>query len=167
MPEVVLRPAEEEDIAEMLALYAPYVVQTTVSSEYDAPSMEEFTRRWRTYTQSCRGWSAALTARSSAMAMLRRTVPAPPISGRSKHLSTLHRSSTATVSPVRFTPRCLNCWRCRGYYNIYVGITSPNERSMKFHKAMGFIISGAYQRDMYKIRSVARCPLDGQEPASA
>ena len=26
MPEVVLRPAEEEDIAEMLALYAPYVV---------------------------------------------------------------------------------------------------------------------------------------------
>lgn len=51
MPEVVLRPAEEEDIAEMLALYAPYVVQTTVSSEYDAPSMEEFTRRWRTYTQ--------------------------------------------------------------------------------------------------------------------
>ena len=37
MPEVVLRPAEEEDIAEMLALYAPYVVQTTVSSEYDAP----------------------------------------------------------------------------------------------------------------------------------
>ena len=51
MPEVVLRPAEEEDIAEMLALYAPYVVQTTVSSEYDAPSIEEFTRRWRTYTQ--------------------------------------------------------------------------------------------------------------------
>lgn len=39
MPEVVLRPAEEEDIAEMLALYAPYVIQTTVSSEYDAPSI--------------------------------------------------------------------------------------------------------------------------------
>ena len=51
MPEVVLRPAEGEDIAEMLALYAPYVIQTTVSSEYDAPSIEEFTRRWRTYTQ--------------------------------------------------------------------------------------------------------------------
>ena len=38
----------------------------------------------------------------------------------------------------------------QGYYNIYVGITSPNERSMKFHKAMGFIISGAYQESMYK-----------------
>ena len=109
MPEVVLRPAEEEDIAEMLALYAPYVVQTTVSSEYDAPSMEEFTCRWRTYTQKL-PW---LVCRIDGEAMLRRTEPAPPISGRSKHLSTLHRSSTATVSPVRFTPRCLNCWRCR------------------------------------------------------
>lgn len=38
----------------------------------------------------------------------------------------------------------------QGYYNIYVGITSPNERSMKFHKAMGFVISGAYQESMYK-----------------
>ena len=38
----------------------------------------------------------------------------------------------------------------QGYYNIYVGITSPNERSMKFHKSMGFIISGAYQESMYK-----------------
>lgn len=38
----------------------------------------------------------------------------------------------------------------QGYYNIYVGITSPNERSMKFHKSMGFVISGAYQESMYK-----------------
>lgn len=113
MPEVVLRPAEEEDIAEMLALYAPYVIQTTVSSEYDAPSIEEFTRRWRTYTQKlpwlvCRidgevvGYGYAAPHRTRA-----------PISGRSKRPYTLHRSSTATVSPVRFTPRCLNCWRCR------------------------------------------------------
>ena len=51
MPEVVLRPATEADTAEMLALYAPYVIQTTVSSEYDAPSLEEFTGRLRTYTK--------------------------------------------------------------------------------------------------------------------
>ena len=39
----------------------------------------------------------------------------------------------------------------QGYYNIYVGITSPNERSMKFHKAMGFIISGAYQESINSV----------------
>ena len=113
MPEVVLRPAEEEDIAEMLALYAPYVVQTTVSSEYDAPSMEEFTRRWRTYTQKlpwlvCRidgevvgyGYAAPHRTRAAYQWSVETSIY-------------VHRSSTATVSPVRFTPRCLNCWRCR------------------------------------------------------
>lgn len=38
----------------------------------------------------------------------------------------------------------------QGYYNIFVGITSPNEKSIKFHTAMGFVISGAYQNSMYK-----------------
>ena len=134
MPEVVLRPAEEEDIAEMLALYAPYVVQTTVSSEYDAPSMEEFTRRWRTYTQKlpwlvCRidgevvGYGYAAPHRTRAA----------------------YHGIAGAIYAALFELLAM-----QGYYNIYVGITSPNERSMKFHKAMGFIISGAYQESMYK-----------------
>ena len=108
MPEVVLRPAEEEDIAEMLALYAPYVVQTTVSSEYDAPSMEVETSIYVAQEQHRHGIAGAIYAALFELLAM------------------------------------------QGYYNIYVGITSPNERSMKFHKAMGFIISGAYQESMYK-----------------
>ena len=51
MSEIILRPATVDDAAEMLAIYAPYVIQTTVSSEYDAPTLEEFTRRIRTFTE--------------------------------------------------------------------------------------------------------------------
>lgn len=113
MPEVVLRPAEEEDIAEMLALYAPYVVQTTVSSEYDAPSIEEFTRRWRTYTQKlpwlvCRidgevvgyGYAAPHRTRAAYQWSVETSIYVA---------QEQHRHGIA----VRFTPRCLNCWRCR------------------------------------------------------
>ena len=32
MSEIILRPATVDDAAEMLAIYAPYVIQTTVSS---------------------------------------------------------------------------------------------------------------------------------------
>ena len=49
MPEVVLRAANEKDAAAMLALYAPYVIQTTVSSEYAPPTLDEFLGRMRTY----------------------------------------------------------------------------------------------------------------------
>lgn len=39
----------------------------------------------------------------------------------------------------------------QGYYNIYVGITSPNERSMKFHKAEWLLSFRArIQESMYK-----------------
>lgn len=150
MPEVVLRPAEEEDIAEMLALYAPYVVQTTVSSEYDAPSMEEFTRRWRTYTQKlpwlvCRidgevvGYGYAAPHRTRAAYQW--SVETSIYVAQEQHRHGIAGAIYAAL---------FELLTMQGYYNIYVGITSPNERSMKFHKAMGFIISGAYQESMYK-----------------
>ena len=48
MSQITVRPAEEADAPAMLALYAPYVEQTTVSSEYEAPSLAEFLGRMRT-----------------------------------------------------------------------------------------------------------------------
>lgn len=60
------------------------------------------------------------------------------------------RTGTATASPGAIYAALFEVLAMQGYYNIYVGITSPNERSMKFHKSMGFVISGAYQESMYK-----------------
>ena len=130
MPEVVLRPAEEEDIAEMLALYAPYVVQTTVSSEYDAPSMEEFTRRWRTYTQKlpwlvCRidgevvGYGYAAPHRTRAAYQW--SVETSIYVAQEQHRHGIAGAIYAAL---------FELLAMQGYYNIYVGITSPNERSM-------------------------------------
>ncbi len=150
MPEVVLRPATEADAAEMLALYAPYVLQTTVSSEYDAPSLEEFKRRIRTYTAktpwlACLvdgqivgyGYAAPHRARASYQWSVETSIYV---------MEGWHRHGIAGA----IYAALFELLAMQGYYNIYVGITSPNERSMKFHKAMGFIISGAYQESMYK-----------------
>ena len=46
----MLRIAEEQDVPQMLAIYAPYILTTTASFEYDVPSQEEFLRRFRTIT---------------------------------------------------------------------------------------------------------------------
>ena len=43
----MIRFATEHDLSAMLAIYAPYVENTTYSFEYEVPSMEEFTRRFR------------------------------------------------------------------------------------------------------------------------
>ena len=47
----MLRIATLNDVPEMLAIYTPYVENTTVSFEYTPPSLEEFTRRFTTYTR--------------------------------------------------------------------------------------------------------------------
>ena len=47
----MIRIANIKDVPEMLAIYAPYVENTTVSFEYEPPTLEEFTRRFTAYTR--------------------------------------------------------------------------------------------------------------------
>lgn len=150
MSEVVLRAAQESDAADMLAIYAPYVLQTTVSSEYTPPSLEEFQGRIRTFGEKlpwliCEidgepvgyGYASPHRTRAAYQWSVETSIYVSPDWHR-------HGIAGAIYSAL------FELLAMQGYYNIFVGITSPNERSMKFHKAMGFIISGAYQESMYK-----------------
>jgi phosphinothricin acetyltransferase len=147
---IEIRPARLDDAAEMLAIYAPYVLETTVSSEYVPPDMQEFCRRIQTFSEKlpwliCEidgkpagyGYASPHRTRAAYQWSVETSIYVAPDFHR-------HGIARALYSAL------LELLRMQGYYNIYVGITSPNERSIKFHKAMGFIISGAYQNSMYK-----------------
>ncbi|RHT48644.1 N-acetyltransferase [Butyricicoccus sp. AM29-23AC] len=157
MSEIILRPATVDDAAEMLAIYAPYVIQTTVSSEYDAPTLEEFTRRIRTFTEKL-PWLVCIIDGEVAgygYASPHRTRAAYQWSVETSIYvaQDWHRHGIAgAIYAALFEVLAM-----QGYYNIYVGITSPNERSMKFHKAMGFVISGAIRRVCTSSASGATC----------
>lgn len=45
--EIKIRIASEEDAAQLLEIYRPYVEKTAISFEYDVPSLEEFRNRMR------------------------------------------------------------------------------------------------------------------------
>ncbi len=147
---VTIQPATEADAAEMLEIYTPYVMSTTISSEYEAPTLETFQARIRTYTAElpwliCRvngkaagyGYAAPHRTRAGYQWSVETSIYVAPAFHRCGIAAALYRALFSLL--VR-----------QGYYNIFVGITSPNERSMKFHSAMGFVISGAYQNSMYK-----------------
>lgn len=147
---IEIRPAELGDAQEMLAIYAPYVLETTVSSEYQPPDMQEFCRRIQTFSEKlpwliCEidgkaagyGYASPHRTRAAYQWSVETSIYVAPDFHR-------HGIARALYSAL------FELLRMQGYYNIYVGITSPNERSIKFHKAMGFIISGAYQNSMYK-----------------
>ena len=46
----MIRIAEEQDVPEILSIYAPYVLNTTCTFEYDVPTEEAFLERFRTIT---------------------------------------------------------------------------------------------------------------------
>ena len=150
MSEIVLRAASEQDAAAMLALYAPYVINTTVSSEYEPPTLAEFAGRMRRFTERL-PWLVCVVdgvVAGYGYASPHRTRAAYQWSVETSIYvaEDYHRRGIAGA----IYSALFELLAMQGYYNIYVGITSPNERSMKFHKAMGFIISGAYQESMYK-----------------
>lgn len=47
----MLRIARREDVPRMLDIYAPYVLHSTATFEYDPPALEEFYRRYDTLTR--------------------------------------------------------------------------------------------------------------------
>lgn len=150
MNKIKIRPACLDDAEKMLEIYAPYVENTTVSSEYTAPTLKEFCDRIRNYTQKLPWLVCEINGEIAGYgyASPHRTRAAYQWSVETSiYVSDkFHRCKIATA----LYSAIFEILYVQGYYNIYVGITSPNERSMKFHKSMGFIISGAYQNSMYK-----------------
>lgn len=150
MPEITIKSAKADDAAEMLALYTPYVENTTVSSEYKAPSRNEFLRRIVTYSERF-PW---LVCRIDG------TVAGYGYASSHRTRAGYQWSAETSIYIAQQFQRCgiaralyealFELLTRQGYYNIFVGITSPNEKSVKFHSAMGFVISGAYQDSMYK-----------------
>ena len=46
----MIRLAQLRDVPELLAIYAPYIQKTCITFEYEAPTIEEFTERFRRIT---------------------------------------------------------------------------------------------------------------------
>ena len=51
MKDIHVRIAAPEDAEKLLEIYAPYVKNTAITFEYDVPTREEFTRRFRDITR--------------------------------------------------------------------------------------------------------------------
>lgn len=150
MNNMIIRPAVEADAAEMLALYTPYVLHTTVTSEYDPPSLEEFTGRIRTFTAKLPWLCCEIDGQivGYGYASPHRTRAAYQWSCETSIYTRMGYQRRGIASALYGA--LFEILSSQGYYSIYVGITCPNPRSMAFHLAMGFERMGTYQNSMYK-----------------
>lgn len=142
--------ATAEDAAELLALYAPYVENTNVSLELEAPTVEEFARRIETVTAKnpylvCRrggellGYCYAGAYRERAGYRFDVEVSnyvSPAYQGR-------HIGKALYTALFRLLEE-------QGYYHAYAAVTGRNQISLAMHQAFGFIQLGVCRNVGYK-----------------
>ena len=134
----MIRIATVADIEQMLAIYAPYVENTTYSFEYTPPTVEEFTERFLRYTQQCPwlvweedgqvlgyAYGSLPFTRSAYAWCAEVSIYLAPQTQRKGIGKKLYAVLEAIL------------WR-QGYHVLYALITSENLGSLAFHEKAGY-----------------------------
>lgn len=141
----------ENDAAQILEIYAPFVSETAVSFEEQVPSLQEFSDRIRKIAArfpylvlagddgTILGFAYATTHRERAAYrwVVESSIYMRPDS-RGKNLA-----------PNLYAALC-DVLSKRNFSRAYAIITLPNESSKKFHEKMGFIEFALFENAGYK-----------------
>ena len=146
----MIRIAEERDLPEILSIYAPYVLETTHTFEYDVPTAEEFLARFRSITAAFPWlvWEEAGRILGYAY-------------GSAPFERAAYRWSCETSVYLRPEARGRGIGRklytalekilaYQGFLKNYAIITSENSPSLAFHKSLGYAIAAEMPGCAYK-----------------
>lgn len=145
MSPLILRDAIPSDAESLLAIYRPFVTDTTVSFEVVPPSVTEFRAR---IEKALIGWAWLVAEVDGALVGY-----AYGSQHRAREAYQWSVEVSAYIHPAHqgkglgrrlygaLLPRLAEL----GYCNAYAGITLPNEASVGFHRAMGFQYIGVFK----------------------
>jgi L-amino acid N-acyltransferase YncA len=146
-----IRPAKPSDGAAVAAIYAPYVAETAISFEVEAPSAAQMADRIESVTRVY-PW---LVAEGGGL------VVGYAYAGRHREREAYKWSVDVAVYVHTHAQRqglgralyskLLELVRGQGFCNAYAGITLPNPASVGLHEAMGFKAVGVYENVGYKL----------------
>ena len=147
----MIRFATEKDLPAMLGIYAPYVENTTYSFEYEVPSMEVFTARFRDhvaqfpwlvweeegtvlgYAYAGAPWERAAYRWCAEVSIYLH----PSVHGRG-----IGRQLYAILEDILTK---------QGYRVCYALITTENTGSVRFHEKLGYSYHSTFENCGYKM----------------
>jgi len=143
-----VRLATYADLPQMLAIYAPYVTDTSFSFEYTVPELAEFADRFQNITQQFPWlvWEEAGIILGYAYGSLPFERAAYRWCGEVSIY--LHPDARRRGIGTMLYAALEEVMRLQGYRSVYAIITAGNTGSLAFHEARGY-------------RTVARFPLCG------
>lgn len=145
-----IRLATEADSGVLLEIYAPYVRDTAISFEYEVPSFADFRERvikvlarypWLVCEIDRKIVGYAYASRHHERAAYGWAVDASVYIHADYHRKKIGKALYAAL---------FELLKYQGFYNVYAGITSANEKSLCFHETFGFKPVGVYHNVGYK-----------------
>lgn len=145
-----IRLAEARDAPGVTAIYAPFVESTSISFATEVPSAEDM---WRTMSKVLERYPWLVLDEDGAVAGYAYAGPHRVRGGyqwsveASVYVSPDHRRKRVAH---RLYERLFEILERQGFFNVYAGVTLPNDPSVAFHQAFGFEPVGVYQKIGFK-----------------
>ena len=147
---MTIRAATLADVPAILGIYAPFILDTTVSFEYVVPTVAEFAQRveriQKRFPYLVAEQDEQVIGYAYASAHRERAAYQWSVDTSVYIHPDAHRRGVAR----QLYMTLFDLLRRQGFYTAYAGITLPNPASEAFHRSMGFRPAGVYENVGFK-----------------
>jgi phosphinothricin acetyltransferase len=145
-----IRMATVNDAKVLLEIYKPYVVETSITFEYEVPTQEEFANRitqtlhkypWLVYEEEGEVIGYAYAGAYAAREAYKWSTTLSIYLKKAYH----HKGIASILYK-----ELMDLLKKQGFYTAYALITSPNPPSQRFHDKLGFTTMGVFPNIGFK-----------------
>jgi len=147
----MIRIATPSDAKSILDIYAPYILNTSLTFETEVPSQADFAKRIQSYLDNWPWLVCELDGKIAGYAYASRYRERTAYQWSvecSVYIQDEYRGS-GIASQLYIA--LFAFLKYQGYNNVYAVINLPNERSVAFHEKMGFTYFATYENVGYKL----------------
>jgi phosphinothricin acetyltransferase len=146
-----IRLANESDAAGILAIYAPYIANTSFTFETEIPNEQAFSERINSYLQYWPWLVCETDGKIAGYAYGSKYRERTGYQWCVECSVYIHDEFLRSgVGRALYTP-LFELLKQQGYRNVYAVINLPNDRSVNFHESCGFKYFATYENVGYKL----------------
>lgn len=147
----LIRLATPDDAAGILAIYAPYIENTSFTFETEVPAVGEFAERIRTYLLTWPWLVCETNGKITGYAYATRHRERTAYQWCTESSIYIHDDfQKAGIGKALYTA-LFEILKKQGFRNVYAVINLPNEKSVAFHERLGFHYFATYEHVGYKL----------------
>lgn len=146
-----IRLAEPSDSAGILAIYAPYIRDTSLTFELEVPNETDFGRRIEAYQHNWPWLLAEENGKIAGYAYATRHRERAGYQWSVECSIYMADEFQGKGSADRLYKTLLHLLKMQGFRNVYAVINLPNDRSVAFHERLGFQYKFTFENVGYKL----------------